>query len=347
MITQSKPTIDIADAEAVCRGILSGQLAQGSVVEQFENEMSRFIGVRYAVATNSGTASLHLALLALGIKEGDEVVLPSFVCTALLNAINYIGATPCLVDINENDYNISAEDVRRKLTGKTKAIIVPHMFGTPANLDELLNLSIPIIEDCAQSIGASYNGKVVGSFGSASIFSFYATKMLATGEGGMILTNLSNVSERVKDLRDYDVKPDYLVRYNYKMTDFQAALGISQLGKLEHFISRRIEIAAQYTASLSDLDVSLPLHPKDKEGVWYRYVIKVKGKLEQVIQRAKEKGVICDRPVYKPLHRYLGLPQKQFLASEKAFKTALSVPIYPSLTDAEVKHIISILKEIC
>jgi len=346
MITHSKPSIEQDDIRAISEVLNSGQIAQGSMVDKFEREMSRFIGVREGVATNSGTSALHLALLALDIKEGDEVIIPSYVCTALLNAINYVHAKPVITDINTEDFNISASDIEKKIGEKTKAIIVPHMFGLAADIDELLNFGVPIIEDCAHSIGAAYKGKMVGSFGVISMFSFYATKMLATGEGGMAVSNSDGLLEKMRDLREYDFKSDYKVRYNYKMTDVQAALGLTQLSKLPTFIDKRKLISKYYSEEFSNLEVTLPTSKKHKEHIFYRYVIRINKDIKKCFDEFKKKGIICDSPVHKPLHVYLGLSKKDFINTEEIMNSAISIPIYPALTESEMNYVSSIVKEV-
>ncbi|MBI5682451.1 MAG: DegT/DnrJ/EryC1/StrS aminotransferase family protein [Deltaproteobacteria bacterium] len=190
MIPHSKPTIEKEELSAVSDVLSLGQISQGLQVKEFERHFEEFFGLKKAVAVNSGTSALHLALIAVGVKTGDEVVIPSFVCTALLNAVNYIGAVPVIADINEEDFNLSPGDTKKRITKKTKAIIIPHMFGTPCNeIHGFKDIGIPIIEDCAQSIGAKISGHYVGTMGDVSTFSFYATKIMTTGEGGMVASN--------------------------------------------------------------------------------------------------------------------------------------------------------------
>jgi len=172
MIPHSKVALEEEDLAGVIGVLRSGQLAQGRVVSSLEEKSASLIGVKHAAAVSSGSAALHLALLSLGVGEGSEVILPSYVCTALLNAIHYVGATPVLADIDPNTYNITSESIKKVFTHKTKAIIVPHMFGLPAHIDTILSLGIPVIEDCAHSIGATVNGRKAGSFGLVSILSF-------------------------------------------------------------------------------------------------------------------------------------------------------------------------------
>jgi dTDP-4-amino-4,6-dideoxygalactose transaminase len=225
VIQHSKPSVDHDDIEAVVDVLNSGNIAQGEKVEEFERNVAGFIGIKHGVAVSSGTAALHLSLIGLGVGPGDEVIIPSYICTSPYLATLYVGASPVIVDIDTTDFNISKKMAKKAITPKTKAIIVPHMFGTPAELDELLDTGVPVIEDCAQSLGAIYRGRKVGGFGKLSICSFYATKLITTGEGGMVLTNDDEIYRNISEIRQYDKKSLNTLRYNYKLTDFQAALG--------------------------------------------------------------------------------------------------------------------------
>jgi dTDP-4-amino-4,6-dideoxygalactose transaminase len=343
IVPHSRPFLDQDDIAAVSEVLSSGRIAQGEKVREFEEGIARFVGAKYGVASSSGTSALHLALLGLGVGSGDEVVIPSYVCSSPYFATLHAGALPKIADINLVDFNLSAESARKQLTAKTKAIIVPHMFGTPAELDELLELEVPIIEDCAQSLGSEYRGKQVGGFGVLSTFSFYATKMITSGEGGMVLTNNREFYDRVVEFRDYDKKLLYPAKYNYKMTDFQAALGLSQLKKLRYFIERRTQIAVDYDKAFSKYRVELPTSSSHKKSVHFRYVIKTSG-TARIQQKARERGVTCEKPVFQPLHDSLGL--KNFHNCDKAKQEALSIPIYPSLLESEIDHIIKTVGEI-
>ena len=365
MIPHSKPTITENDIESVSEVMRSGYIAQGEKVREFEKKLASFIGVKGGIATSSGTSALHLALVVLGVGKEDEVILPTYVCTAPLNAIYYTGAKPILADINEDDFNISARDVKRKITKKTKAIIVPHMFGLPTEMDEILRFGVPVIEDCAQSIGAtirqpasgirhpasgirhpaSGNRHPAGSLGALSICSFYATKLLATGEGGMVLSNDEELLSRIQDLRDYDEKDDFRVRFNYKMSDIEAAFGLSQLGKLPSFIKRRKGIAQKYSSVFRDYDFLIPSVYKNREHIFYRYVVRVHRKAEEFIEDIQNKDIECRRPVYKPLHHYLSCGD--FPVADKVYENAVSIPIYPSLSDEDVDYIIETVGELC
>lgn len=344
MIPHSRPTIDTEDIKAVARILESGRLVQGEQVHAFEEEMSACIGAGDAAAVSSGTAALHLALVSLGIDEGDEVIIPGYVCVALLHAIRHVRATPVIADIEEDTFNISPRDARKRLTKRTKAIIVPHMFGLPAELSEIISLGVPVIEDCAQSIGSRYQGACAGAMGALSVFSFYATKMIATGEGGMVLSGRPDLIEKIRDLRDYDEKKDDRVRYNYKMTDLQAALGRSQLGKLQRFIQRRREIAGQYDRCLPDVGIQIPVKPPGRDHVNYRYVILLDHS-DDFMARMRTVGVDCRRPVFKPLHEYLGLPG--YAVTSRIQERAVSIPIYPSLTDQDMRSIIDGIRASC
>jgi perosamine synthetase len=350
VVPHSKPTITQDDIDAVTQVLASGNIAQGEKVKEFENALAKFIKTKYAAACSSGTAALHLALLSLGVGQSDEVIMPSYVCASPYYATLHLHAVPKIVDIQLTDLNLCTKNVKDKLSDKTKAIIVPHMFGTPAQIDELLELGIPVIEDCAQALGAELKHQKVGSFGELSIFSFYATKMITTGEGGMVLTNNSELHSKITDARDCDKKPldsnTHALKYNYKMTDFQAALGISQMNKLQSFIERRRKIASNYTERLSQYKASLPREQPDKKLTFYRYVIMV-DQLEQVQQSAAKKGIICERPVWEPIHR--SRHETDCPNSDYAYDHALSIPIYPSLTEQETEYVIEnlgpILKE--
>jgi perosamine synthetase len=336
-IPHSRPTLGEDEARAVAAVIRSGHIAEGEVVARFEKTFAEKMGVQHAVAVSSGTAALHLILLAMGIGPGDEVIIPSYVCTALLHAVQYVGARPILAEIDPVSYNIDPDDVQKRITTRTKAVIVPHMFGLAANLDKFLNLDVPLIEDCAQAVSGTYHKKPLGTFGDATIFSFYATKMMATGEGGMAASNSAEIIERIRDLKTYDEKAADKVRYNYKMTDVQAALGEVQLGRLDDFVDQRKRIADQYVKSLKSLDIKLPA--ENSEHIHYRFVVGLETDCNFLIQKLTQKGIGCARPVFLPIHRHLKMDG--YPVTDKVWETALSLPIYPSLHPKEVEQIIT------
>ncbi len=344
-IAHSRPWIADEDIAAVTIALRTGQASMGQYVRQFETELARTAGQRFGVATSSGTAALHLALLGLGVGEGDEVVLPSYACTALLNAVSYVGAVPVVCDVDEETGNIDPADVRLRLTKRTKAVIAVHLFGHPAEMDWFDQVDIPIVEDCAQSLGATRLGRPVGSLATISVFSFYATKVISTGEGGMVCSSSPDFIERVRDLRDYDNRQTYRVRYNYKMSDLQASLGLAQLSRLSAMLARRRELASRYGSALVDLDLRLPPRRAGCEPIFYRYVIRT-NQLERALYEFAAHQVECKRPVFRPLHHYLGGAAQELPRTERLHEEALSLPLYPAMDDEEADRVISAARAI-
>jgi len=332
-----------AEAEAVARVVRSGQLAQGREVEEFEREMAAFTGRRYGVAVSSGTAALHLGLLALGINEGQRVAVPSYVCTALLHATWAVGAVPVPCDIDPQTRNI--DPVALAQLERIDAAIVPHMFGLPADIDAFGELGIPYIEDCAMSIGAARADRPLGGNGALSICSFYATKMLGAGEGGMVLTDERHLADAVRQRREYDGMPARRVHFNAKMSDLHAAVGRVQLRRLPEFITRRRQIARLYQDEfISFLGFETPLD--NSQHIYYRYVLKTQAPVEFVIAQLAACGVAARRPIYSPLHRELGLSDSEYPHSSAAHEFDLSLPLYPALNDGEVQRIIAAVRAI-
>jgi dTDP-4-amino-4,6-dideoxygalactose transaminase len=294
------------------------------------------------VAVSSGTAALHLALLGLGVGPGDDVILPSYVCVAPLHAVEYVGAAPRLADVDPLTFNVDPADVRRRMTRRTRAIIVPHMFGLPADLTELLRLGIPVIEDCAQALGARYCGRPAGTCGAVSICSFYATKLLTTGEGGMVVSRDGRLLARVREMRDYDKWPRHAVRFNYKLTDIQAALGRSQLRRFPTMLARRAAIARRYHRAWATLPLGRPLAPADRTHVYHRFVVRTPGSAGRMAAALTRRSVTARLPVFQPIHRTLGLTG--FPGATEAFRRALSVPLYPSLTVHEQLTVIAAVR---
>ena len=335
-IPHSRPSLTPQETEAVASVMASGHIAQGPVTENFEQAFTKRIGRSEAVCTASGTAALHLVLLAMSIGPGDEVLIPSYVCTALLNAVLYVGAEAVITDIDPTTGNMDPVDAGRRLTPRTRAIIVPHMFGCPANLNALLALGPPVIEDCAQAVGATYDHRPVGSFGHAAVFSFYATKVMTTGEGGMVVADASDLTDRIRDLRDYDKRRSHRLRYNYKMTDIQAAMGLVQLSRLDEFIRRRRALAGDYRAALKGRELELPV--ADEGHIFYRFIMGIPGDQADWIRQMALRGITCARPVDPPLD--ILLDRNDCPNAREAWRHHLSVPIYPSLTTTEREWII-------
>jgi perosamine synthetase len=318
----------------------SGQLAQGPQVQAFEKELGSLHGFPPGVATSSGTAALHLALLSLGVGPGDEVLLPSYVCSAPLHSVYHAGATPVLVDVEPTTGNMDPDDLKKRLTSKSKAIIAVHLFGLPADMDDILALGLPVIEDCAQSLGANLEGQMLGTLGAIAICSFYATKLITTGEGGMLLSSDNGLLAKARDLRDYDKKESFAPRFNYKMTDLQGALGCSQLEKLEKFLGQREVLAGVYNEQLATLPCTLPLAQEGR--IYYRYVVSVQGNITEVIQTLLNTGIEVARPVYRPLHLYFNL--EDYPGAEMAWNSHVSLPIHPSLTSQDVHRVCQALQ---
>ena len=344
MIPHSRPTLGPEEKQAIEEVLASGQMVQGKKVAEFEASLARFVGRRYGMAVGSGTSALHLSLLALGISAGDEVILPSFTCAALLHALDAVGARPVLADIDPEDFNLSAETLKKKIRKKTRAVIVPHSFGRPADMKKILDFGIPVIEDGTQALGSEAGGRPVGSFGAVSVFSFYATKMITTGEGGMVLTDSRKWADFVRDLRDYDKKTSYRFRVNSKMTDLAAAMGVEQLKKLPDFIGRRREIAARYREFFQNQTAVLPKEDRERPHVYYRFVVRVPKAAKAWLKEISRQGIDAKEPVFKPLHRYLGFQDSQFPATARAVKECVSLPIFPSLTDGELDEIGRVLR---
>ena len=345
MIPHSRPTLGLEEKEAIESVLTTGQIAQGEKVVEFERNFCELVGRRFAIAVSSGTSALHLAFLALEVSRGDEVILPSYTCVALLHAIDLVGAQPVLVDIDLEDFNLSVKEVKKKIRRKTKAVIIPHAFGQPARMEELLDLKVPLLEDGTQALGARVGRKRVGSFGGLSVFSFYATKMMTTGEGGMVLTDSRRLAERLYDLRDYDKKETYQFRTNSKMTDLEAAMGIVQMRKLPQFLARRREIASRYTEALGGWGLGLPLEDPSREHAYYRYVVRLSKKKREFMNELLARGIKVKDPVFKPLHQYLDLSDSHFPFSRQAMKESCSLPIYPSLSDEGCEQVCQAVRD--
>src|SRR5712664_4068124 len=247
IIPHSRPTLGDDDAERVARVVRGGQVAQGPEVEGFEGELTRLLGAADAAAVSSGSVALELALRTLEVGPGDEVIVPTYACDAVYHAVTRCGATPVLADADPETLGLSAADATRRRTARTRAVIVVHPFGLAVDLDDFQALGVALVEDCAQTLGAVLGGHPVGARGGLAVCSFYATKLLTTGEGGAV-TGRADLVARARDARDYDERDDLTPRFNYKMTDMQAALGRSQLVRLDAFIARRRALAARYRA---------------------------------------------------------------------------------------------------
>lgn len=256
IITHSRPHLTSEDLTAIHAVLTSGMIAEGEMVGRFEHEVSRYMGIAGGVAASSGTSALFMVLKGLSIGEGDEVILPSYVCQSVWEAVAAAGAQPVLCDIQE-DWCMSIDTVRPRVTRRTKAVILVHIFGIVANADGIFSLGIPVIEDCCQAVGAKYDGRMAGTLGQACLLSFNATKLLTTGEGGMVLTNDVTLLKKMRQLKQGNAER-MTSRYSSPLTDIQAALGLSQLARYAAFLDRRRAIADYYFSELDGLPLSLP-----------------------------------------------------------------------------------------
>jgi dTDP-4-amino-4,6-dideoxygalactose transaminase len=329
------------DVAQVARVLRSGGLAQGPEVAAFERELATRVSVEAAAAVSSGSAALELALRALGVGAGDEVILPTYVCDALYHAVTRCAARPVLADADPATLSLSADDAKRRLTSRTRCLIVSHAFGLAVDPGPFTALGGPVLEDCAQALGARVDGRPAGSLGRIAVCSFYATKLLTTGEGGALVGPAALVS-RAREARDYDEREDLAPRFNYKLTDMQAALGRSQLGRLDGFIARRRAIAGRYRTGLGGAPCRLPADAGERH-VYHRFIVALDRPVDRVIAQLEARGIAARRPVFRPLHRALGL--SGYPEAERLWAQSLSLPCYPSLTDAEVDAVVAALGE--
>lgn len=363
---------DEDDLRQVVEAVKEGMFwATGPNVEKFEKMVAEYIGRRYAVAFNSGTSALHATLLAYNIKEGDEVLVPSFTFIATANSALFVGAKTVFADIEEQNYGLDPEDVKEKITDKTRVIMPIHYGGLPCRVKELKEIAeehkLLLIEDAAESIGAKINGKLVGSFGDAAMFSFCANKVVTTGEGGMIVTDSRDLYEKLKLIRshgrleteDYfaSIKDmDYIaLGYNWRMSNLLAALGISQFKKLGRLIAMRRKNAMYMTKKLLKMNMveSMPA-PKGYFHVYQMYTIKVKGgeKVRNGLKDYLAKKGIMTKVYFSPVHltsfykEKIGFKCGELPVTEKLSKQILALPMYPTLTTEEMDFIAESIEEL-
>jgi dTDP-4-amino-4,6-dideoxygalactose transaminase len=358
MIPIAKPIIDEDEISAVTAVLRSGSIAQGRKVEEFEGAFAEFIGTKYAVAVNSGTAALHIALLAQGIGEGDEVITSPFTFIATANSILFTGAKPAFADIEEDSFNIAPDSIVEKITPRTKAIMPVHLYGQPCDMKRIMRIAqehgLIVVEDACQAHGAEYEGEKVGSFGTGC-FSFYPTKNITTGEGGMITTDDKHIAEKARMIRSHGQRERYLheiLGYNYRMTDIAAAIGLCQLGKLEDFNNKRIRNAKFLTGRLSGIKGLLPPHVRPNvKHVFHQYTVRITQDFgiprDELRQKLMNKGIATEiyypLPIHKqPLYQNLGY-NDHLPNSEKAASEVLSLPVHPSLTKEDLEYVVDSL----
>lgn len=359
-IPLSKPSLSDDDIASVVDVLKSGKLVSGRIVETFERQLAAYLGARHAVCVSSGTASLHLGLLALGIGPGDEVIVPAFSYPASANAVELIGANPVFIDSEKDGFNVDTDKIETSITSRTKAIMVVHNFGWPVEIDKIQTLSakydIPIIEDAACALGSSIGGKRCGNLGKLATFSFHPRKILTTGEGGAVVTNDSRIAEAVKRLRNHGQSYDngvefVLPGFNYRLTEFQAALGSSQMERFDSTIRERQEAAAYYDEHLSSFEF-LRLHPREnnRKTNFQTYVAIVsEGSRNKLINHLKENGIEAGIGTYSIPHtlyysKKINVDSSMFPESWKAFENLISLPLYEGITSKDQDHVINTIK---
>jgi perosamine synthetase len=359
-IPVSEPTITEKEVEYVTQAVKSGWVSSlGEFINKFEEKFAKFIGTKYALTVTNGTAALHLALVSLGIKEGDEVIIPDLTFIATANAVKYTGATPVFADIDKETWCISPDDIRKKFTPKTKAIIPVHLYGHPADMDPILEIAkeygLYVIEDCAEAHGAEYKGKKVGSLGNCGVFSFYGNKIITTGEGGMITTNDEKLYEKAKYLRDHAMNKEKRywhteIGYNYRMTNIQAALGLAQLERIEEIIQKKRQIFEWYKEGLSDLE-GISLNPEKeyaKNVFWMVCFVNEKfdeEKRDKFMKKLREKG-IDTRPFFFPCSMMPMYKHDKFInpISYEIYKKGVNLPSSYNLRREEITFICEEIK---
>ena len=365
-----KPYITQDEIKAVEEVLKKGWLTYGKKSVEFEEKFKKYIESKYAIAVSSCTAALHLALRVVGLQEGDEVLVPAMTFVATAEVVEYFKAKPVFVDIEKDTHLMNVKDLKRKITKKTKAIIPVHYSGQPCDMDEILELArkynLYVIEDAAHALPAWYKDKKIGTVGDITCFSFYATKTLATGEGGMITTNNDKWAEKLKILRLHGISKDAWKRYTkegswkydvidlgykYNITDIQSALGIEQLKKLEFMWKEREKIANIYTKEFSKYKYFIPYKIKqDRVSSWHLYPLKLnletlKINRNEFIEKLKERGIYTSVH-FIPLYRFsyykrkYNLNYNEFENTEWVYKRVFSLPIYPGMSEEDIYYVI-------
>lgn len=359
----AKPLIGDEEINAVVEVLKSGMLASGKEVEAFEREFAQYLGAKYGIATCNGTTALDVALKALKIKEGDKVITTPFTFIASANSILFQGAKPIFADIDPKTFNLNPDDVLEKITDKTKAILVVHLYGQPADMKAFKEIAedykLYLIEDCAQAHGAEFEGQKVGTFGDIAAFSFYPTKNMTTGEGGMVITNNEELARRAKLLINHGQTKKYYheeLGYNLRMTNIAAAIGRAQLKKLDKWNAKRAENAKLLTEGISKIKGLTPpyVDPRVKH-VFHQYVIRVEDDFpltrNELMEKLREKGigtaVHYPMPVHwQPLYQKLGYPKECCPNAVEASMRVLSLPVHPAVSEEDVAYIINALREL-
>jgi len=363
MIPIAKPLIGDEEINAVIEVLKSGMLAHGKEVEEFEKEFAQYLGVKHGIAVVNGTAALDVALKALRIGPGDEVITTPFTFIASANSILFQGAKPVFADIDPKTYNLDPNEVLEKITDKTKAIVVVHLYGQPADMKVFKEIAedykLYLIEDCAQAHGAEFEGQKVGTFGDIAAFSFYPTKNMTTGEGGMVVTNNDELAKKADLIRNHGQAEKYLhveLGYNLRMTNIAAAIGRAQLKKLDGWNKKRIENAKLLSEGISKIDGLTPPYVDERvKHVFHQYVIKVEEEFplnrDELMAKLREKGigsaVHYPSPVHQqPFYQKLGYPKDICPNAIEASKKVLSLPVHPAVSEEDIDYIINTLREL-
>lgn len=358
------------EIKAVSDVIRSGWMTMGPKTFEFEREFARYVGAQDAIAVSTGTAALHLALEAAGVRAGDEVLLPTTTFTATAEAVIYTGARPVLVDVDSATMNIDLEDAARRLTAMTKAIIPVHLAGQPCDMEQLHTLArdhnLRVIEDAAHALPSKYRGRNIGEISEFTCFSFYATKTLTTGEGGMVTTNNPAAAERIRLMRLHGIERDAWKRYRgdgswfysvleagfkYNITDIQSAMGLVQLAKCDAMRQQRLAVATRYLEAFSNCDELVnPIVLDDRETSWHLYILRLR--LDRLtvdrnsfVESLASQGISCSVH-FIPLHlqpfyqQTFGYRRGEFPVAENEYRSCFSLPIFPDMSDAEVTHVI-------
>ena len=363
-IGMSAPDIDESDVAAVVEVLRSGRLALGPRAVAFERAVADWCGVPHAVALSSGTTALHLIVRALGLGPGDEVLVPSFTFAASVNAILYEGATPVFVDCEPDTFNLDPRDAQRRITPRTRAILVVDVFGHPAAWDAIEDLArrhdLRLIDDCCEALGAEYRGRRLGSLGDAGAFAFYANKQITTGEGGMLVTRDARLAELARSLRNQGrasmgawLRHEHL-GFNYRMSELSAALGCSQMGRLEEFLARRAAVARLYDERLAGLDrVRPPVVRPEVRMSWFVYVVTLAQGLDRdPVMAAMEARGIPVRAYFEPVHLQPYLPAElrprpgELAVTERVARRTMALPFHNRLAERDVDRVVATLSAV-
>jgi perosamine synthetase len=359
LIPINLPEIGEEEIEAVVkvmrRGPLTNALGAGPAVTKFEENYAKFAGVKHAVAVNSGTAALHSAIVAVGVKPGDEVILPSFTFVATAEAVVMAGGKPVFTDIDPETYNISPVEIEKNVTKQTKAVVPVDLYGFSADAEPIRKIALEhglaVVEDAAQAHGATYQGKPAGSFSDAVCWSLYASKNITTGEGGVVTTDNDEAAETLRLIRTHGEKAKYaslMLGYNYRMSEIQAAIGLVQLEKLPVFLAKRRKNAQRLTEILAETErLLLPKETKDRLHSWYLYTVRLKdgakAERDKILEELKKKGIGAAAYYVHPVHT---MPyyqetfgERKLPETEKAAAQVFSLPIHPGVMDAQVDYI--------